>query len=86
MPAAVDADGFAGDEVGLEQEHDRLRDLRLAAPSAERRGCLDRLQLLVARVLGRQDRAGRDGVDEDLVAGELERQRLGQADDARLAT
>ena len=37
VPAAVDADGLPGHEVRVAEEQHGLRDLRLAAPSAERR-------------------------------------------------
>ena len=37
VAAAVHADGLAGDEVGLEQEDDRLHDRLFAAPSSQRR-------------------------------------------------
>ena len=41
VPTTVDADGFAGDEVGLTQQQNRLGNFRLAAPVADGRGLGD---------------------------------------------
>src|SRR5262245_49901705 len=82
MSSAVDPDDFAGRKAGLEQEEDRRGDLDLATPSAKR-GCrLDCLQLIVGRFRRREDGAGRNRVHEDVILGELQRKRFGQADDA----
>src|SRR5947208_9719304 len=37
VPASVDADGLARDEVGLTEERDRLGDFSLTTPVADRR-------------------------------------------------
>ena len=84
VASAVDADGFAGDEIAVEQREHRLRDLDLAAPPAERRRLLDRLRLVVGRARRRENRARRDGVDQDVVRRELQRERFGQRDRRRL--
>ena len=57
---------------------------RSRRPSAERRRVLDRFRLGVCRRRRRQDRSWRDRVHENIVRRELERQRLGQGDDAGL--
>src|SRR5436309_692733 len=68
MPASIDADRFAGDEVGLAEQHDGLGDFRLAAPVADGRGPGDFLHFLGAHVRWRHDRTRRDGIHEDVVA------------------
>src|SRR5262245_12971291 len=84
VAAAVDRDGFAGDEVGLHQEEDGADDGLGTAPSAERRRRLDRFRFVLGDPCGRHDRTRGDGVHEDPVGGELERKRFRQRDDARL--
>ena len=68
-------------KFALQENVTAAYDLCLAAPAAERRRRLDRADLLVGRFRRREDRAGGDGVDEDVVLRQLERQRLGQPDD-----
>jgi hypothetical protein len=41
VPAAVDADRLARDEIAFDERHDGLGDLDLAAPSSQRRRALD---------------------------------------------
>src|SRR5208282_5304436 len=80
MTPAVHPNEFAGDEVRLDKEHHRLRDLLGAAPSCERCS-LDHLRILFGRQVGwRQDRPRRDRVDQHL-GRELQRQRLSQRGD-----
>ena len=71
MPAAVDADGLAGDEVGLAEQQHRLCDFDLSAPVANRRGLGDFVHFLLAHVGRGHNRTGRDGVHEDVVAARL---------------
>src|SRR4051812_4425080 len=56
MPAAVDPNRLAGDEIGLAQEHDRLGNLRLAAPVADRCGHRHFSDLFSAHVGRRHNR------------------------------
>src|SRR5882672_4899054 len=84
MAAAVDADGFTGDEIAVEQRQHGLRDLDFAAPAAERRRPFDRAYFFLARAWRREDRSGRDRVDEDVVGGQLDRERFGERDRAGL--
>ena len=84
MPSPIYADGLAGHEPGLEEEHGRWRSpsrrpigpaaLRPRPPSSSSS----------RRVRRREDGAWRDRVDQNLVGGELQRERFGEADDARL--
>ena len=56
--APVDADGFAGDEIAVEQREHAFGDLDLAAPAAERRRLFDRAATPRRVVLRRrEDRA-----------------------------
>ena len=84
MPAAIHADGLAGDEVGLTEERDRLGDLGLTAPVADRRGFRDFVDFLLAHVGRRNDRTRGNGIDEDVVPCHLERQRFRERDDTGL--
>ena len=65
VPAAVDADRFAGDEIGFDEEHNGADDGVGTAPTAQRRRLFDSRELFVGRSGRRDDRARRDGVDED---------------------
>lgn len=47
VPAAVDTNRFAGNEVAVDERQHRLRDLGLAAPASERRRTLDACKLFV---------------------------------------
>src|SRR5881296_3684612 len=84
MPPTVNPYRLSGDEIAIEEPQHALRDFELAAPPAQRRRLLDGFELLVGRAGRREDWAGRNRVDEDVVARELERERLGQRDHAAL--
>src|SRR5690349_15698569 len=47
VPPAVDADGFTGDEVAVEQREHTLGDLDLTAPATERRRAFDAAKFLI---------------------------------------
>src|ERR1700735_3583426 len=80
MTAAVDPDKFAGDEIRLDKEHHRFRDLLGASPSRKRRG-LDHLRIFFGRQVGwHENWSRRDRVDQ-YHGRELQRQRLSQRGD-----
>src|SRR5688500_17535458 len=83
MPAAVDPDRLAGDEVAVDEREHGFRHLEFAAPSAKRRRTLDGCELLVRYALRRHDWSRGHRGYQNLIAGELEGQRLGQGNHAR---
>src|SRR5438034_9687085 len=84
MPTSVDADGLAGNEVGLTEQDHRFRDFALTAPVANWGRLGDLVHFLPAHVGRRHNRTGGYGVHEDVVTRDLEGQRLREGDDARL--
>jgi hypothetical protein len=84
VPAAVDAQRFAGDEIAVEERAYALRDLHLAAPPPERRRLFDRRRFLGTRTRRREDRSRRDCIDENVVGGKFQREPFGERDDAGL--
>src|SRR3954466_3094616 len=83
VAAAVDADCLAGDEVALEECQHAFGNLDLTAPAAERRRLCDGARFLFAGTWRRNDRPWRDRVDQYVVGGEFEGERLGERDGSR---
>src|SRR5271163_307174 len=95
LPAAVDADGLAGDEGGVVggEEGDHRRDLVWGAEAADRDrfralGKADFEVVAIFAAVGADrargaDRAGADGVYGDPDRREVQRQGFGEADDCR---
>ena len=84
MAPAVDADGFASDEVTVDQRQHGLRNLEFAAPATKRRGTFDCGNLSLGCPDRWSDRTGSHRVDEDVVRRQLERQRFGERNDRAL--
>src|SRR4029077_5397534 len=82
MAAAIDANRFARDEIAVDAGKNRFRNFVLAAPASERRRLLDLFHFAVARAWRGENRPRGDGVDENVVGGELEGQRFGERDRA----
>src|SRR5579863_9936796 len=78
MPATIDADTFAGDEVALDQEEYRFGDFRGAAPSPKRCSFDHRLVLVGSQARRLKNRAGRDRVDQNF-RSQFQRETFGQA-------
>src|SRR5437868_1426458 len=77
MAAAVDADTFAGDEFGFDQEYHRARDLFRATPPPKRRRLDDTRGLLGGEIRRRENWPGRDRVNQNL-GRQLEGEALGK--------
>jgi Asp-tRNA(Asn)/Glu-tRNA(Gln) amidotransferase A subunit family amidase len=85
MPSPVDADHLPGDvrrPVREQECHDR-RDLFGLPDAAHRDQLLDLCERQAGKHVG-LDQAGRDAVHGDRALGELDRERLGRADEPRL--
>src|SRR5262245_47372215 len=80
VAAPIDADCLAGNEIAFEQREDAFPDLDLSTPPPEWRCLCDRAQFIVAGTRRRQNRSGRDRIDQDIVRRELQRERFGQRD------
>src|SRR5262245_7114409 len=74
MAAAVHANGFAGNEVRLAEKPARFRDFPFAAPTADRSRLGDFRDFLIAHVGWWNDWARRNGVHQDVVGGDFERE------------
>src|SRR5438874_8198283 len=78
VTSAVHANGLARHEVGFDQEQHRPRDRVFTTPPSERRGVFHGFHLFGARSGRRKDRSGGNSIHEDLIACQLERERLGE--------
>src|SRR5207245_2699915 len=83
MAASIDPEGLTGDELGLDQEENGAGDLEGPPPAAERRHLADPAVAGGREAWWLQDRPRSDRVDQDR-RSQLERQTLGQPDDACL--
>src|SRR5262245_41277111 len=84
VPAAVDANGFPGDEITLDDREHAFDDFRFATPHAERRRLFNVAKLIISDAGRREDRPWSNGVDENAICRELQRERLGQGNHAGL--